>query len=346
MTAPPPPPPRPLRHHACDASATGSGGEADGRRSNAPYNQGLQQNPTSRQHHATIDGERSALEALGMLTGAIAHEVNNILTPVLSYSQLALAKPHDADLCLRALQMAGNGAERASRLSDLILGLVRAESDATTDPHRCLEHLLDSVLVPRGVELVCDVPRGTLLQINPLGFEQVMLNLILNAAKAISPEAPSDLEDSEPAVKSGGVIAVLALPRHATSDHHSRSNQQSTPMAGGRCSPWNPPTDRDSRTIDRVCDELLGKSAQDGPPRIAVLDSGPGMSTHMAKRAFEPLITGAASPTSRSGTGLGLAICHHLIASASGTIELHTKPGVGTCFVLTIPQGNRSAQAA
>ncbi len=35
------------------------------------------------------------LATLGTLAAGIAHEINNILTPVLAYAQLARANPHD-----------------------------------------------------------------------------------------------------------------------------------------------------------------------------------------------------------------------------------------------------------
>jgi len=37
------------------------------------------------------------------------------------------------------------------------------------------------------------------------------------------------------------------------------------------------------------------------------------------------------------GTGLGLAIVKHIVRSMNGSIEVHSKLGEGTEFLLTIP---------
>src|SRR5271170_4715696 len=42
------------------------------------------------------------LTTLGTIASTIAHEYNNILTPVLSYAQLALSRPDDATLMRKA----------------------------------------------------------------------------------------------------------------------------------------------------------------------------------------------------------------------------------------------------
>ena len=43
------------------------------------------------------------LATVGTLAAGIAHEINNIMTPVLAYAQLAKADPHDAALQEKAL---------------------------------------------------------------------------------------------------------------------------------------------------------------------------------------------------------------------------------------------------
>ena len=67
------------------------------------------------------------LATLGTIAGLIAHEFNNILTPVMSYAQLALANDDDADLVKKALQKAAEGSDQASQIAAAILGFVRTE---------------------------------------------------------------------------------------------------------------------------------------------------------------------------------------------------------------------------
>ena len=70
------------------------------------------------------------LATLGTLTAGIAHEINNILTPVLAYAQLARSNPHDAGLRAKALDRAVAGVESASRITEAVLGFARTEDEA------------------------------------------------------------------------------------------------------------------------------------------------------------------------------------------------------------------------
>jgi signal transduction histidine kinase len=70
--------------------------------------------------------------------------------------------------------------------------------------------------------------------------------------------------------------------------------------------------------------------------QLSVRDFGRGIEpTHLPK-IFEPFFT---TGRDRGGSGLGLAIVHSLVTSSlKGTIQVESKPGEGTTFVLTIPQ--------
>jgi len=65
---------------------------------------------------------------------------------------------------------------------------------------------------------------------------------------------------------------------------------------------------------------------------ITVRDTGRGISEEDVDRIFEPFYT-----TSASGTGLGLAITHGIIELHGGTIEVETKKGKGTSFIIRLP---------
>ena len=88
------------------------------------------------------------LTTLGTITSAIAHEYNNILTPVISYAQIALSNQDDQAMLVKALQKALAGAERAAGISSSLLAstaghspsgggaawLVIGQSDASSSP--------------------------------------------------------------------------------------------------------------------------------------------------------------------------------------------------------------------
>ncbi len=65
------------------------------------------------------------LATLGTLTAGIAHEINNILTPVLAYAHLARSNPNDTALRAKALDRAIAGVEAASRITEAVLGFAR-----------------------------------------------------------------------------------------------------------------------------------------------------------------------------------------------------------------------------
>ena len=65
---------------------------------------------------------------------------------------------------------------------------------------------------------------------------------------------------------------------------------------------------------------------------ITVSDTGKGISEEDVDRIFEPFYT-----TSESGTGLGLAITHGIIEQHGGTIEVESKMGQGTSFIIRLP---------
>jgi signal transduction histidine kinase len=76
--------------------------------------------------------------------------------------------------------------------------------------------------------------------------------------------------------------------------------------------------------------------------RIAIQDTGVGMSPETMKRLFQPFFTTKAPG---SGTGLGLAVAHGIVTSHGGRIEVESRPGEGSCFTLFLPTALPGAPA-
>ena len=68
--------------------------------------------------------------------------------------------------------------------------------------------------------------------------------------------------------------------------------------------------------------------------KISVKDTGAGMSEEVRKKIFDPFFT---TKDVGKGTGLGLSISYGIIQKHNGEIDVFSKPGEGTEFVISIP---------
>lgn len=67
---------------------------------------------------------------------------------------------------------------------------------------------------------------------------------------------------------------------------------------------------------------------------IEIEDNGPGMPDKVKQRIFEPFFT---TKSVGKGTGLGLSIVYTIIENHKGTLEVRSKEGKGTNFIITLP---------
>lgn len=66
--------------------------------------------------------------------------------------------------------------------------------------------------------------------------------------------------------------------------------------------------------------------------RLCISDNGPGIDSATLERLGEPFFT-----TKTTGTGLGLAVVKAVARAHQGDVQLRSRPGRGTCAVLTLP---------
>jgi len=72
--------------------------------------------------------------------------------------------------------------------------------------------------------------------------------------------------------------------------------------------------------------------ADDGLCRIAISDSGPGISAEAREKLFTPFFT-----TKSRGTGLGLAVSYGIVKDHGGEIRVNSQPGQGAEFTVVLP---------
>lgn len=135
------------------------------------------------------------LETIGTLTSSIAHEFNNLLTPIMGYSILALEQvPEDKVEVYDSLLEIYNASRKAkdiiSRLSDL-----SRKNTALTFQYVAPDQLVGRVLEvaqpvkPGRVNVVTELAcRHVWLYGNDTQLSQLLLNLILNAFQAMGKE--------------------------------------------------------------------------------------------------------------------------------------------------------------
>jgi len=94
--------------------------------------------------------------------------------------------------------------------------------------------------------------------------------------------------------------------------------------------------------VDRDGEITVETSRAAGEPdavRLLVRDTGPGIPPEALPRIFDPFFT-----TKAEGTGLGLSISYGIVRDHHGTVDVESRPGEGTTFILTFPvAGARAA---
>jgi len=137
--------------------------------------------------------ESQRLATIGTIAAVIAHEFNNLLTPIVSYSQYALQsaesnKP-DAELIKKALSKAFQSSTKAGRICTSMLGLARGESSfGQVEVQKLVEEtLLVLARDPQkdGIALRVQVQPGATVYGDHVQLEQVLLNLLINARQAM-----------------------------------------------------------------------------------------------------------------------------------------------------------------
>jgi signal transduction histidine kinase len=140
----------------------------------------------------------------------IAHEVNNLLTPILSYAQAALEKD-DPDLKRKALTVTINNVRMLVAMSDRVLEISSAKPPAYASvPIRAvIEDALASLcrdLSKDGIRLSLDVDESLTVFADATQLQQIFFNLFLNARQAMEGTHSGRLQVS--AGRQGGQVVT------------------------------------------------------------------------------------------------------------------------------------------
>jgi PAS domain S-box-containing protein len=159
------------------------------------------------------------IEALGQLASGVAHNFNNLLTAIVGYAELLLAKlPEDSDLYADADEIR-RAAGRAKEVTRALLVFSRNEPGRRqildlNEIITGIETLLRQ-LIPSNIEItIVLAPNLHAVKGDPSQFEQVVVNLAVNARDAMPNGGRLVLETSELNFQESASHAALAPGRY------------------------------------------------------------------------------------------------------------------------------------
>jgi signal transduction histidine kinase/ActR/RegA family two-component response regulator len=243
------------------------------------------------------------MEAVGQLTGGVAHDFNNLLTVIVG--NLNIAQRH-----LESLTEAP-----AERLRRVINNAMRGAERATTITRHLLAFSRKQPLDPQPLNINAVIHGLADFLRRSLG-ETVTLEIIGAEGLWQAQADPVQLESA---------ILNLAV------------NARDAMAGGGKLTIATENCVLDEKYCEQH-DELVA-----GPyVRIAVSDTGAGMSKDVLERVFEPFFT---TKKAGQGTGLGLSQVYGFAKQSNGHIEIDSEPGKGTTVSIYLPALSADAEA-
>lgn len=253
-----------------------------------------------RQKDAEISQGRR-LRAIGELVGGIAHEFNNLLTPILLNSDLLQTEWAHVPALHQELKMIADAARRSAELTRRLLAFGRKSEQQSEllDLRAAVETNAELVrhAFDRRIRIEVNVPDGLPpLYLNSADLHQILLNLLVNARDTLTEKLAHP-----PAGEWTPCIQIEAVSRPV-----------------GSVAPFEP----DKNPLPS------------GWVRLTVRDNGRGMFPAVRERIFEPFYT---TKQVGQGTGLGLATVWHLVVGFGGRVNVDSVPEEGSAFHVFLP---------
>ncbi|ATF17281.1 transporter substrate-binding domain-containing protein [Phaeobacter gallaeciensis] len=259
---------------------------------------------TSEERNRQVNDRRNRLDALGELTGGIAHDINNLLASLLYAVDLA-GSATTADQRARFLGTATTTITRGRRLTTRLLAFAKRQpgfamakpvQETLAEFHELIRPMLESRIEIEVLEADPDL----LVYCDPAQLETALMNLVLNSRDAIMSSGD------------GSCITLRA---------------RSVPAPQGRPDTKPGGHDRELDTSDSAAEYRYVE--------LSVTDDGPGMNDATLTRCTDPFFT---TKDGNSGTGLGLSMVYGFARHSNGDLRVYSQQGSGTTVQLTLPR--------
>ncbi len=135
--------------------------------------------------------ERShRFESIGRLASGVAHDFNNLLTVISSSAELARQAPLGSKHLVEELREIEKAAARGADLTQQLLAFARRQPQSIAhfdmgERVQLMSSLLERLVGPQITLSVVVHPQCTMVEMDPVRFEQVVLNLVANARDAL-----------------------------------------------------------------------------------------------------------------------------------------------------------------
>ena len=237
------------------------------------------------------------LDSLGKLASGIAHDLNNILTPILTIAQLLRLTQTAMEATAREqVKLLEDSAKRGTHLVEQILTFARGDDEAQSlvDVVSLLKEVFNIAQqsFPKVIEIRQDLPASNSqddllgpVTANATHLHQVFMNLCINARDAMP---------------NGGIL-TLAARNDFVDEAIARKH-------------WN---------------AKVGKYVV-----ITVSDTGTGITSEIRDRIFDPFFTTKAVGR---GTGLGLSTALGIVKNYGGFLHVASEVGRGTHVKVYLP---------
>lgn len=237
------------------------------------------------------------LQVMGTMTGGIAHEFNNFLTPIMGHAELLMMDlPQESEEYESAVEIY-EASQKARDVVRQIASLSRRNVETVykvLPVNRLLQRvmkMMESICPPNvRIEKEITVQDECILG-NSTQINQVLLNICVNGFHAIG--------------KKDGILRIHA-----------------------GCA---------MREELESCPELESFHFWEDWKKylcIVITDNGCGMEPEILRQIFEPFFT---TKKAGEGTGLGLALAEQIVTSHKGYIYAKSEPKKGTAFHLIFP---------